>query len=289
MELRIDRDAEAVQRARSYSDPALIFTLETTVVTLLADRATERLDRSSFAVVPARTRHELELPAAGTTVVVTLLVDDKARAAAGRDYDPEVVPKKLVEMLATLRRLPRTRWVDELVHRYVFERTVCERMESRAARFLEAELTKEVYFLSSEAARQLTRQTVLFEGGAVAARARAWIEDHLFERFSMAALVKHCHASESTVLRAFRKEHAVPPVVYVRRRRLEEALQLLESGRYAVTEVATRVGYENPSAFAAAFRDQFGIPPSQARAAIEAASTLPAHGAPPVRRLRRRS
>ncbi|WP_437947622.1 helix-turn-helix domain-containing protein [Sorangium sp. So ce296] len=29
-----------------------------------------------------------------------------------------------------------------------------------------------------------------------------------------------------------------------------------------VTEVAQRVGYENPSKFAAAFRKRFGVPPS---------------------------
>ena len=43
-------------------------------------------------------------------------------------------------------------------------------------------------------------------------------------------------------------------------------MHLLESGRYGVTEVAARVGYDNPSAFAAAFRAQFGMPPSRARA-----------------------
>ncbi len=285
-QLVVDRDAEAVQRTRVYRDPVLVFPLETTVVTLRADRLDERLDRASYALLPARTSHALELPTAGTAVVATLVLGESTRAAALRDYAPEIDRRRFAEIMTVARCLPRTRWVDELVCRYVWEREVCERPTSRAARFLEAELTKESYFHACESADRLTRATVLFEGDTVATRARAWIEDHLFEPFRMAPLVRHCHASESTVLRAFRKELGVAPLVYLRRRRLEHALQLLESGRYAVTEVATRVGYENPSAFAAAFHKQFKISPSRVR---PAAATLPAHGAPPMRRPRRRS
>jgi len=51
----------------------------------------------------------------------------------------------------------------------------------------------------------------------------------------------------------------------LRRHRLDEAHRLLRQGRYNVTEVALRVGYANPSKFAAAFRAQFGVSPSQIR------------------------
>jgi AraC-like DNA-binding protein len=287
MELRVDRDAEALERARVYPAPALLFPLDTTIVSLHANEIEARLDRSSFAVVPARVAHEIELPPSGAAVVVTLVISDALRAATVRDYKPEVDARRLVEVLGGVRLLPRTRWVDELVQRYLFERSVCERRGSKAARFLEAELTKEVFFLGCEQIDRRTRNSVLFEGDAVAARARAWIEEHLFEEFHIDELVRQCHVSESTVLRAFRRELGVAPLAYLRRRRLEESMQLLESGRYGVTEVAARVGYDNASAFAAAFRGQFGLPPSRARPAVSAAERLPAHGAPPVRRRRR--
>lgn len=286
MELQVDRDAEAAGRARVFAHPALIAPLETTVATLHVAGAVHRLDRASCALVPARVAHELVLPPAGASVVATLVIDERTRAAAIKEYAPYVVARRFAEVIAVARVLPRTRWVDELVQRYLFEREVCERPASKAARFLEAELAKEVYFLGHEQLEQTTRTSVVFEGGSLAARARTWIEEHLFEPFSISALVAHCHASESSLLRACRKELGAAPLAYLRRRRLEEALQLLESGRYAVTEVATRVGYDNPSAFAAAFRDQFGVSPSRARAAITPA-TLPAHGKPPRRRRRR--
>ncbi|WP_437487631.1 AraC family transcriptional regulator [Sorangium sp. So ce1014] len=49
---------------------------------------------------------------------------------------------------------------------------------------------------------------------------------------------------------------------YLRDRRLDEAHRLLRQRRYSVSEVAARVGYVNPSKFAAAFRERFGVPPS---------------------------
>lgn len=277
MELRVDRDASSTG-TRRHAGPALIAPLETTVIALDG----QRLDRASFAVVPAGRPHAIELPATGACALVTLVLDDAARAAAIRDYAPHIDARRFTEVLAAPRVLARTRWVDELVQRYVFEREICEKPTSRAAQFLEAELAKEVYFLGCEQIEQRTRTSVLHEGEPVAVRAHTWIEEHLFEPFAIDALVRHCGASESTVLRAFRKEHGVAPVVYLRRRRLEEAMQLLESGRYAVTEVATRVGYETPSAFAAAFREQFGVSPSRARPSLDPAAVLPAHGKPPV-------
>jgi AraC-like DNA-binding protein len=287
VDLRVDRDAEASDRVRVYAQPAIVAPLETTVATLHIAGTEHRLDRATFALIPARASHSLELPVIGASIVATLVIDEDARAAAVHDYAPYVDARRMIEVMSAPRILPRTRWIDELVQRYVFEREVCERPTSKAARFLEAELSKEVYFLGHEQLEQSTRSSVVFEGGTLAVRARAWLEEHLFEPFAIAALVAHCHASESTVLRAFRKELGAAPLAYLRRRRLEEALQLLQSGRYAVTEVATRVGYENPSAFAAAFREQFGVAPSRARAQVQP-TTLPAHGKPP-RRSRRRA
>jgi AraC-like DNA-binding protein len=278
MELRVDRDARAAG-TRRFASPALLAPLETTVIALDG----QRIDRATIAVIPPNRPHAIEIPSSGACVIVTLVLDARTIAAATADYAPYIVARRFSEVLASPRILPRTRWVDELIQRYVFEREVCEKPGSRAARFLEAELAKEIYFLGSEQIEQRTRTSVLHEGEPVAVRARAWIEEHLFEPFAIDALVRHLGASESTVLRAFRKELGVAPVIYLRRRRLEEARQLLATGRYAVTEVATRVGYDNPSAFAAAFRDQFGSPPSAVRPVLDPARTLPAHGKPPKR------
>lgn len=81
----------------------------------------------------------------------------------------------------------------------------------------------------------------------------------------MTDIARTCGSSESTLLRAFRRAFGVPPTTYVRNRRLEEALLLLESGRYTVSEVAVRVGYANLSAFTVAFRRRFRTAPSDVK------------------------
>jgi AraC-like DNA-binding protein len=52
---------------------------------------------------------------------------------------------------------------------------------------------------------------------------------------------------------------------YLRAQRMDRARRLLAQRDLSVTEVAARVGYENPSKFAGAFRKHFGRPPSASR------------------------
>jgi len=217
--------------------------------------------------------------------VVTLGVSAEARAAAEREYAPHIVAARFDAVVGAARVLARTRWVDELVQRYVFERVICERHESLASRFLEIELTKELYFLGDEHRAGKTRAPVVGEGTALVERARAAIESALFEPFSMSALARTCHASESTLLRAFRRELGVTPGSYVRERRLDEALQLLESGRYSVGEIAERVGYTGQAAFAVAFQRKFHVAPSSVRPrpSADGGRPLAPHGRPPKR------
>ncbi|MCB9561631.1 MAG: helix-turn-helix transcriptional regulator [Kofleriaceae bacterium] len=282
LELVIDRDPAVLRRPRDVATPSLVFPLETTIVELEQGRRRTRLDRTGFAAIPARTRHRVHAISPAPRVV-TLGVSAAARDAAQREYAPHVDPAGFDAVVGAVRVLPRTRWVDELVHRYVFERDVCERHGSLAVRFLETELVKELYFLGEEHRAGRTRAPVVGEGSALVERARAAVEATLFEPFSMPALAATCHASASTLLRAFRRELGITPGAYVRERRLDEALQLLESGRYGVAEVAARVGYATQAAFATAFQRKFHVPPSRVPRRAAVAPSLAPHGRLPRR------
>ncbi|OPA75246.1 AraC family transcriptional regulator [Paenibacillus selenitireducens] len=50
---------------------------------------------------------------------------------------------------------------------------------------------------------------------------------------------------------------------YLREQRLEKSLLLLQEGRFNVNEVSCAVGYSNPSYFAEAFRNKFGVNPGE--------------------------
>jgi AraC-like DNA-binding protein len=279
--LIVERDKEIERRKNALPFPALLAPLESSVVRLeLSGMNPVNLDRAAIAIVPAGAAYRVGAMSP-TTALVTWLVAPGARERACREYRDHVLPARFAELLAVPRVLPRTRWVDELVHRYVFEREVCNKHASSAAVFLETEIAKELYFLCKERGEEKTRASVVHEEGDLIARARARIEANLFVPLRVAELASHCHTSESTLVRAFRRELGHTPSSYARERRLDAALLLLQSGRHRVGEVAERVGYTNFAAFTSAFHKRFGVPPSAVRGEGEALDVLPPHGAPP--------
>lgn len=54
-----------------------------------------------------------------------------------------------------------------------------------------------------------------------------------------------------------------PPLTYVNTYKMNIAREMLQSGKYTVTEVAYEVGAANSSSFARSFRKQFGKSPTE--------------------------
>jgi hypothetical protein len=161
MLLRLERGPELDGRRRVDVDPALLFPLNESVLSLeVAGGPAEWLDRSTFAVVPAGAAHRVRA-ASPITSLVTLVVRPRSGERAAKEYRGHLDAAELVRLVARRRILPRTRWVDELVARYLFERDVCEKHTSAAAVFLETELVKELYFLCKEKDENRTRATVV--------------------------------------------------------------------------------------------------------------------------------
>jgi AraC-like DNA-binding protein len=283
MQLRIERGALA-RSPRRESGPVLLLPLESSVVELRTAEP-HRLDRTSIALVPAGVRHRVSAVSA-VAQLLTLCIEERDLRAAAREHRPHVTEARLAENLSHELVLSRTRWFDEIAHRYLFERETCERPGSLAIRFLEAELTKEVFFLVKERAEAQTRASVVHESTDIVKRARALIEHALFTPLSASHLARSCRTSESSLLRAFKRELGVAPATFVRDRRLDEALLMLESGRYTASEVALRVGYAGLPAFSAAFSRRFGVPPSRVRVA---SPTLPPQGQTETRKSLTRS
>jgi AraC-like DNA-binding protein len=255
--LLVESLGDDVTTYRAHDRPALVVSLEGTLISLETGPSKERIDRPLLAIVPGGTRHRLRgLSAASRSA--SLLFGPRALARTREEYASYIPAARLEAAFETARLLPRTRWVDELVHRYVFEREVCKRDDSAAARFLETELVKELFFVGEES----DRPSLVYEGSDLVSRACAYIDAHLDEAVRIDELARRMGASESTLLRAFRRERGRSPSVYAREKKLDAALLLLQSGRYVISEVATRVGYGNLAAFSSAFARRFGSPPS---------------------------
>ena len=80
---------------------------------------------------------------------------------------------------------------------------------------------------------------------------------------SILELAEQVGVCDRTLQRGFRKLFCTTVVGYLNQLRLEQAETLLRTGELSVAEVANKVGYSHLSHFAAAFKCQFGITPSE--------------------------
>lgn len=94
---------------------------------------------------------------------------------------------------------------------------------------------------------------------AAAARLRQDLE----QPPALAELARHAGLSETSLKRGFRQVYGTTVFGYLRTLRMERARALLASGEATVLEAAALVGYSNPSNFAAAFRQEFGLNPKE--------------------------
>lgn len=256
------REAERVQvRA---TGPTLIVPVHAGHAEVTTGSTKHVVDRAAWLLVPAGGRFSIRARSPVTHTVV-LTVSSGLREAVVRTYEGEIERVRFERYLAEVQLLPRTTWVNELCHRYLFERAVCKKSDNVATRFLEMEIVKEIYFVCHERVATGDRSSMVVKPSPVVERAMALVEEHLFDPDVVQIVAKGCAASPSTLLRTFKRELGYGPLVYVRKRRLDESLLLLKARRYRVGEVATLVGYKNFAAFSQAFRARFGMRPSDVR------------------------
>ncbi|MGQ0504620.1 MAG: helix-turn-helix domain-containing protein [Myxococcaceae bacterium] len=248
--------------------PALVVAIESASVDVRSGGQRWAVDRSTCLLVPRGQPLQLRRDQASARVAVlglgSALIDDVCTLYARLGMRRE----RLQRWLARPALLPRTIWVHEIVHRYLFERCVLGERANAAALFLEEEVLKEIYFLFRDRDEGTERASNAHLFSASVQRALEHVEAHLFEPVDVPTLASKAGASESTLLRAFRRELASTPSRYWRSRKLDEAMVLLRSGGLSVSEVSLEVGYDNPTAFGFAFRKRFGQPPSSFRSRV---------------------
>ncbi len=87
---------------------------------------------------------------------------------------------------------------------------------------------------------------------------RELLHGHIESGISLAQLAEATCLSEFHLMRSFRQCFGISVAQYLVRLRMERAAELVEAGRYTVTEVAGRCGYADLSAFGRAFRRFWG-------------------------------
>jgi AraC-like DNA-binding protein len=241
--------------------PTLVLPIENAIVDAACGALRPALDPSSWMLVPAGVPVTLGASSVVAKTLVLALSPALMRRVA-EVYAGEVDAARFRRYVTSPQVLVRTTWVNELAHRYLFERAVCKKRDNDATRFLETEIGKELYFLCHERHRHLDRPSLVEAHTPVVRRALQHLEKHLFEADVLRDLPRAIGASRSTLLRTFRRELGESPLAYLRTRRLDEALMLLKSRHLRVSEVSALVGYKNFAAFSHAFRERFGLRPS---------------------------
>ncbi len=75
----------------------------------------------------------------------------------------------------------------------------------------------------------------------------------------------HAHMTPNYLVRLFTRTVGLPPMAYLRRRRLELATRLLIHSDLLVGEVGNSVGWADANYFTRRFRAEFGVTPTAYR------------------------
>jgi AraC family transcriptional regulator len=96
-----------------------------------------------------------------------------------------------------------------------------------------------------------------------------YLEEHLADDISLAALAELARLSPFHFARAFKQSFASPPHRYLTTRRLERAKELLAEPQLSVTQIGAKVGFRDSSSFSSAFRKHTGLAPMDYRRGLE--------------------
>lgn len=110
------------------------------------------------------------------------------------------------------------------------------------------------------------RPTFLTAGQrAVVLRTEALMTKDLRKRYVITDLATDEGVSAATLKSHFALVFGKPISSYLKERRIEKAKELLITGKMSIEEISNTVGYENQAKFAAMFREETGVSPTEYR------------------------
>ncbi|MBD1260875.1 response regulator [Maribacter polysiphoniae] len=80
--------------------------------------------------------------------------------------------------------------------------------------------------------------------------------------FGPSQLAKDMHLSESQIYRKLKAITDKSTAIFIRSVRLQKAKELIQTTQKTISEIAYETGFNDPSWFSRAFKDEFGFPPS---------------------------
>jgi len=88
------------------------------------------------------------------------------------------------------------------------------------------------------------------------------VESNVHSNLKLEEIAFLCNMSLSTFKRHFTNEYNEPPGKWLQDKRLQRAKELLQTGNLKASDIYLEIGYNNLSNFSVAFKNKFGISPT---------------------------
>jgi AraC-like DNA-binding protein len=91
------------------------------------------------------------------------------------------------------------------------------------------------------------------------------VEAHLYSSISIVELARLTGRSLSTFKRDFETQFNDTPANFIKEKKLEKALELIQSTELSVSEICYEVGFQDTSHFTKTFKQKYNQSPSEYR------------------------
>lgn len=148
---------------------------------------------------------------------------------------------------------------------YLFKEMINELQTCRVGYQELLEMYLRQIFLLVQRSRQERKPTVSSYIQEEMEYARRYFNEHYNEPISIEEYAQSRGMSVSWFLRNFKQITTMSPMQYILSIRINNAVSLLETTDYNITEISAIIGYDNPLYFSRIFRKQIGMSPSDFR------------------------
>lgn len=90
-----------------------------------------------------------------------------------------------------------------------------------------------------------------------------YLMEHLSERITIEQLARQFLMNSTTLKKTFKQVYGISIAAHMKKHRMERALELLQETQDSIARIALSVGYESQSRFTTAFKETYGMLPTE--------------------------
>ena len=102
----------------------------------------------------------------------------------------------------------------------------------------------------------------------LAERIRDFIDNNLMRDIKLSDIAQSCFISPNHCIRVFRERYLETPITYLKKKRLEEARELLLTGNMSISNLSEMFCFSDRQYFTRCFCEEYGLPPAKYRQAM---------------------